>query len=160
MDNPEINSLDQMTIDPKTMPLGRMLANLGRTHAMRVDQAMDEIGLYRGQAILLLTLAEQDGLIHTEIAGRLCISPAAASKVIKRMEELGYVQRTPDPADERLSRVFLREEGRAKLDDVHAVFRAINVRLVAGFSPKEEAGLRAFLGRMIQNLQDESFKRG
>ena len=154
MDNPKTKALDRMGDNPRAMPLGRMLANLARTHAMRVDQAMDEIGLYRGQAILLLTLAEQDGLTHTAIAERLCISPAAASKVIKRMEALGYVQRTPDPADERLSRVFLQEDGRAKLDDVHAVFRAINARLVEGFSPKEESVLRAFLGRLIENLQN------
>ncbi len=145
----------RMGDNPRTMPLGRMLANLARTHAMRVDQAMDEIGLYRGQAILLLTLAEQDGLTHTAIAERLCISPAAASKVIKRMEGLGYVQRTPDPADERLSRVFLLELGRAKLDDIHTVFRSINARLVQEFSPEEQVVLKDFMGRMIDNLQDD-----
>ena len=139
---------------PTPLPLGLMLANLARTHAMRVDQAMDKIGLYRGQAILLIILAEQDGLIHSEIAGRLCISPAAASKVIKRMEELGYVQRTPDPVDERLSRVFLLEHGRAKLDDIHTVFRSINARLVREFSPQEQVVLQNFLSRMITNLQD------
>ena len=141
--------------DPENIPLGRLLANLARTHAMRVDQAMDEIGLYRGQAILLLTLADQDGLTHSAIAERLCISPAAASKVIKRMEELGYVQRTPDPADERLSRVFLLEHGRARLDDIHSVFWSINTRLVQDFSPEEQGVLKDFLGRMIQNLQDD-----
>ena len=138
----------------KNMPLGRLLANLGRTHSMRVDQLMDGIGLFRGQAILLMTLAEQDGLTHSEIAERLCISPAAISKVIKRLEGLGYLQRTPDPADERLSRVYLLEDGRVMVDDIHRVFREMNTRLVNGFSPQELVVLRDFLGRMIDNLQE------
>ena len=154
MDNSNVRLPGWRLDDPKTIPLGRMLANLARTHAMRMDQHMDEIGLYRGQAILLLTLAKQDGLTHSEIAERLCISPAAVSKVIKRMEGLGYVQRTPDPADERLSRVFLQDDGRAKLDDIQTLFLSINSRLMKNFSPQEQVTLRDFLSRMIDNLQD------
>ena len=144
-------------IDPENMPLGRMLANLGRQHAMRIDQLMEQVGMYHGQAFLLLTLAECDGLqkllTHSEIAEKLRISPAAASKVIKRMENLGYVRRDPDPLDERVSRVTLLEDGRAKLDDIHAVLRTINLRMVEGFSPDEQAKLREFLLRMLINLQ-------
>lgn len=143
--------------DPENMPLGRLLANLGRQHAMCIDQLMEQVGLYRGQAFLLLTLAEGDGLqtlfTHSEIAEKLRISPAAASKVIKRMESLGYVQRDPDPLDERVSRVTLLEGGRAKLDDIHAVFQTINLRMVGGFTTEEQAELREFLLRMYNNLQ-------
>ncbi|HWQ84915.1 MAG TPA: MarR family transcriptional regulator [Anaerolineales bacterium] len=138
----------------ENLPMGRLLANLGRTHGMRIDQLMEQIGLYRGQAILLLTLAEQNGLTHGEIAERLCISPAAASKVIKRMEGLGYVQRTTDPTDERVSRVYLLDGGRAKLDDIHAVFHAINARMLKDFSPEEHAALHRMLLRMTHNLQN------
>ena len=145
--------------EPNTIPLGRLLANLGRQHALRVDQLMDQIGLYRGQAILLLTLAEQEGqrmlLTHSEIAEKLCISPAAASKVIKRMESLGYLQRMPDPADERVSRVSLLSGGREKLDDIHGVFRKINELLVMDITPQEQVVLRDLLGRMLNNMQED-----
>jgi len=147
-----------MTQFIEDMPLGRILANLGRTHAMRVDQRMDQIGLYRGQAILLLTLARQAErqapLTHSEIAEKLHISPAAASKVIKRMECLGYLQRTSDPDDERVSRVVLLEGGRAKLDDIFEVFQEVNGRMLQGISPEEQARLRDLMGRMLANLQE------
>lgn len=147
-----------MPQSPEEMPLGRILANLGRTHAMRVDQRMDQVGLYRGQAILLLTLArqaeQQTPLTHSEIAEKLHISLAAASKVIKRMESLGYLQRTSDPDDERVSRVVLLEGGRAKLDDVFAVFQEVNGRMLQGISPEEQKLLRNLMGRMLANLQE------
>ncbi len=84
-----------------SIPLGRLIADIGRLQASRLDQMMDELGLYRGQAVLLIVLGEQDGLTHSEIAEALKISPAAATKVIKRLEELGYLQRRADPSDDR-----------------------------------------------------------
>ena len=68
--------------------IGPLMANIGRLHATRADRFMDRIGLFRGQAFLLMILSEQDGLTHSEIADKLEISPAAATKVIKRMEAL------------------------------------------------------------------------
>ena len=143
-----------MPITPE-MPLGQILAILGRVHAMRIDQRMEQVGLYHGQAILLLTLAKRDGLTHSEIARKLSISPAAASKAIKRMESLGYLQRTPDPQDERVSRVVILEGGREKLDDIFSVFQAVNGRMLQGISAEEQAELRDVMVRMACNLLDE-----
>jgi len=86
--------------------LGWLLVSVCRLHYTRVDQSMDQIGLYRGQAFLLMTLSRLDGMTHSEIAEKLEISPAAVTKVSKRMEQAQYLLRRADPADERVSRVF------------------------------------------------------
>jgi MarR family transcriptional regulator, organic hydroperoxide resistance regulator len=135
------------------IPLGRLIADVGRLQASRLDQMMDEIGLYRGQAVLLIVLGEADGLTHSEIAETLKISPAAATKVIKRLEELGYLQRRADSSDERISRVFLLEGGRAVLDQIHAVFRRVNRVILNDFTNDEQAQLRGLLTRVYANLQ-------
>lgn len=139
------------------LPLGRLLANLCRLQATRADQLMDQIGLYRGQGILLVILAEQDGLTHSEIAEKLRISPAAATKVIKRLEKLRYLRRQPDPQDERLSRVFLQAEGRAIINQIHAAFGTINRQMLAGITPEEQGQLRQLLGKMQANLENANF---
>jgi len=139
------------------LPLGRVLANLCRLQARRADQLMDQIGLYRGQAILLVILAEQDGLTHTEIAEKLHISPPAATKVIKRLEKLSYLRRQPDPADERLSRVFLQQEGRAVIDQIHVAFGRINTVMMEGFTSEELELIRSLLSRLQANLEQGAF---
>jgi DNA-binding MarR family transcriptional regulator len=132
--------------------LGQMLVSVCRLHHTRADQSMDKIGLYRGQARLLMTLSEQDGLPHSEIAEKLEISAPAATKVIKRMEEAHYVQRRADPADERVSRVYLQAQGHAVSAEIRRTFGRLDRAMFDGLSESEMLRLRDLLTRMQTNL--------
>lgn len=134
------------------------ISSLGRLHAKRVDRAMEErLGLFRGQAMLLMTLARKDGLMHSEIAEKLEISPAAATKVIKRMEELHYVQRKSDPQDERISRVFLREEGWIEVRHIRNIFKQVDEIMVSDLTPEEQETLLSLLARVHNRLLNDPF---
>jgi DNA-binding MarR family transcriptional regulator len=132
--------------------LGRLLIGVSRLHHTRADQSMDRIGLYRGQAQLLMTLSDQDGLPHSEIAGKLEVTAPAATKVIKRMEEGHYVQRRADPTDERVSRVYLQPEGRAYIGEIRRAFRRLDQAMFDGLSERDLLRLRDLLTRMQANL--------
>lgn len=132
--------------------LGRLLASVCRLHHTRANQSMDKIGLYRGQARLLMTLSQQDGLSHSEIAEKLGISAAAASKVIKRMEQAHYVQRQTDTADERVSRVHLQAQGHALIAEIRRTFGRLDATMLDGLSEPDLEQLRDLLTRMQANL--------
>ncbi len=136
------------------IPLGRLLGDTCRLQAIRIDQLMDELGVFRSQAIVLIILSEHDGLTHSEIAEKLRVSPAAATKVIKRLEQLHYLQRRPDPSDERLSRVYMLEDGRAILQQIKAVFHRVHCLMFADISAEEQADLRRILSHMYTNLRE------
>lgn len=133
--------------------MGRLLISVCRLHHTRADQAMERIGLYRGQAVLLIILSYGDGRTHSEIANKLEISPAAATKVIKRMEQAGYVRRQADPDDERISRVYLCDEGRALIAEINRVFGALDQAMLDGIPPADLDQLRNLLTCMQGNLQ-------
>lgn len=132
--------------------LGRLLVSICRLHHTRADQSMDKMGLYRGQAILLMILSEQDGMTHSEIAEKLEISPSAATKVIKRMEQAHYVQRRGDPADERVSRVYLQAQGHAVIAEIDAAFGRLDQMMFDGLAEPDLERLRELLVRMQTNL--------
>lgn len=136
--------------------LGKLLVSVCRLHHARADQSMEGMGLYRGQAHLLMVVARQDGMTHSEVAAALRISPAATTKVIKRMEEQGYVQRQADAADERVSRVYLQEKGRALVAQIGAAFARLDRAMLDGVSEPELQRLRELLMQMHANL--ESFQ--
>lgn len=133
--------------------LGRLMVNVCRLHHTRADQSMDRIGLYRGQAILLMILSQHDGMTHSEIAEKLEISPAAATKVIKRMEQAGYLQRQADPADERVSRVCLRDKGRALIAEIDGAFGELDRMMFDGLSEPDLKRFRDLLTQIQANLQ-------
>lgn len=133
--------------------IGRLLGNIGRAHSTQADRHMEKVGLFRSQALVLFILSDQDGLTHSELAEKLEISPAATTKVIKRLEGLNFLQRQPDPSDERVSRVFIRDEGRGVIQQIHKAFESIDQNLVKNFSLEEQKMLYGFLSRMYENLQ-------
>jgi DNA-binding MarR family transcriptional regulator len=133
--------------------LGHLMGSVCRLHHTRADQSMEQIGLYRGQAILLMILSRHDGITHSEIAEKLRVSPAAATKVIKRMEGAGYVQRKADPADERVSRVYLQDEGRALIAEIEGVFGVLDRAMFEGLSEPDLVRFRDLLTQMAGNLQ-------
>ena len=139
-----------MIKDKKKM--GQLLGNVGRLHAKRADQFMSEMGIYRGQAILLLILSDHDGITHSEIAEKLDISPAAASKVIKRLEKLKYLKRQSDELDERVSHLYMQEEGRLMLSKIIGVFKKLEEISFTGFSEEEKNTFTEMLLRIQGNL--------
>ena len=132
--------------------MGSLLAQTCRLHYARVHELLEKIGLYRGQPPMLHALWEQEGLSHTELAARLQISPATITKMIQRMERAGFIQRKSDPQDQRLSRVYLTEAGRAIRGEVEAIWFHIEAETFAGFSIQEKESLRNLFLRIQNNL--------
>lgn len=132
--------------------LDQLLAQVSRLHHARAHEHLEALGLYRGQPPLLRALWEQEGLSHTELAERLRVTPATMTRMLQRMERAGFLVRKPDAADERISRVYLTEAGRAVEAGVRQVVRKMEAECFAGLTTEERATLRALLLRVRDNL--------
>ncbi len=136
--------------EPNTLDF--LLSQVCHHHHFRANALLEALGLYRGQPPVLFALWDQEGLTHTELAERLQNTPATITKMLQRMEKAGFVQRRPDASDQRVSRVYLTETGRAIRARVQAVWDMMEADTFAGFSDEERLLLRAFLQRIRQNL--------
>lgn len=144
-----------MNIDPaQHISPGKNFPRVNRMIKKSADLLLEKSGLHHGQARLLMILSHSDGMSHSQIAKELHISPAAATKVIKRMEQEGYVQRRSDDSDERVSRVYLQEAGFTLMKKIQATFAELETLMFTGFTEDEMAALEDFLNRINQNLQE------
>lgn len=132
--------------------LGQLLMHVCRARGKTADQFMEQSNLYRGQGLLLSFISKHEGLTHSEIAEKLNVSPAATTKVTKRLEKSGYLERRSDEHDERISRVFLREEGRGMIEQISTSFQRLDQKTFAGFSDNELDQFRDYLNRILENL--------
>jgi len=135
-----------------TQKLDFLLGHVCHLYRGRVHALFEELGLYRGQPPVLHALWEQEGLTHSELAARLHVQPATMTKMIRRMERAGFVERCSDPADQRVSRVYLTPAGRAIRVDVERIWERLRQELFEGFTLEEQVLLRRFLLQIRDNL--------
>ena len=141
-----------MSQQPKSESIDFLLAQICRLHHARAHTLLEELGLYRGQPPVLFALWEQEGATHGELAARLHVKPATITKMLKRMEKAGFVERRSDPADQRVSRVYLTDAGRSIRNEVEQVWRTLEDETFVGFSLEERVLLRRFFLQMRDNL--------
>jgi DNA-binding MarR family transcriptional regulator len=58
-----------------------------------------------------------DGIRLTDLASRAQLSMATTSELVTELQQLGYLERRPDPADARAKLIFPTPRGRQALDD-------------------------------------------
>jgi DNA-binding MarR family transcriptional regulator len=88
------------------------------------------ISHFEYQVLALLSEAPDRTLRMSELATQAEGSLPRLSQVVARMEQRGWVHRTPDPADGRYTLATLTDQGRAKVTDaapghVHEVRRLV-----------------------------------
>ena len=141
-----------MSSSPDSESLDFLLAQICRLHHARAHTLLEALGLYRGQPPMLHALWEQEGLTHGELAARLHVQPATVTKMIQRMERTGFVECKPDAQDQRVSRVYLTDAGRAIQTEVKQVWRTMEDETFAGFTPEERVWMHRFFLHMRENL--------
>ena len=128
---------------------GFVLAKVCKAHRGSVGGMLAEVGLHVGQEMVLIELWQSDGLRGGELACRLGVEPPTVTKMLRRLENLGLVERRPDPADARSFRVYLTEKGRGLEDPVSLCWERAERRTLAGLDPSE----RRELGRLLTKVR-------
>jgi DNA-binding MarR family transcriptional regulator len=141
-----------MSSSPKPESIDFLLAQICRLHHARAHTLLETLGLYHGQPPMLHALWKQEGLTHSELAAKLHVQPATMTKMVKRMEKAGFVERKSDPDDQRVSRVYLTDAGRAVKAEVRQVWRTMEEETFDGFTMEERVLLRRFFLQMRENL--------
>jgi DNA-binding MarR family transcriptional regulator len=129
------------------------LAQLCKAHRYEIDSALRrELSLRAGQEMMLLQLLADDGISQSQLVERLCVEPPTVTKMIQRMEEQGFVERSPDANDARVMRVYVTERGRAMHVAMEQCWMDVDRRATHGMTPEERALLRRLLIQMRDNL--------
>jgi MarR family transcriptional regulator, organic hydroperoxide resistance regulator len=131
---------------------GYTLAKVCRAHRGKVGDLLAEIGLHVGQEMVLIELWEQDGLRGGELAERLGVEPPTITKMLRRLEDCGFVERRQDPRDARSFRIYLTEEGRSLEESVARRWEQVEEKTFAGMSVGQRRNFHRLLTEVRANL--------
>lgn len=94
------------------------------------------------------------GLSGADLARVALLTPQTVGLIIRNLERDGAIRKTPHPVHGRVLQWTLTRRGAALLDRCGHRVRAVERRLVAGFSAKAQATVRRWLSKIAAELQD------
>jgi DNA-binding MarR family transcriptional regulator len=103
----------------------------------------------------LMVVAAADGATAPALASALGVGATTVTGIVDRLERRGLTERRPDPADRRVRRIVLTDEGRRLLTDFNESSRARRRAIFAKLSPGILAGLAEGLEAMEQVIMDD-----
>ena len=140
---------------PIRVKTGHMLAKVCRAHRGNVGELLAEVGLHVGQEMVLIELWEHDGLRGGELAARLGVEPPTVTKMLRRLENCGFVVRRQDPDDARSFQVFLTEEGHALEGPVTLCWDRVEEKTFAALSAEERRIFHELLTKVRAELEPD-----
>lgn len=130
-----------------------LLEQVGKAHSNKMNQILEKINMHKGQPMMLFLLCKEDGISQATLAKELMIKPATVSMMVKRMEKAGLVTRKRDAEDERISNVYVTDEGREIGSQLKSFQKEMEEVVFDGFSEVEKADIKNYLERILKNLK-------
>ncbi|MBW9205138.1 MarR family transcriptional regulator [Mumia sp. zg.B53] len=93
------------------------------------------------------------GVRGSDLADAVSVHKSTVSRGIAQLEQLGLVERVPDPTDGRARLISLTEVARERLAEVRATRRARLARAIADWTEDDLDTLASLLGRLNTGLE-------
>ncbi|GAA2722667.1 MarR family winged helix-turn-helix transcriptional regulator [Cellulomonas aerilata] len=143
-----------MPLDPSTWPTGRLLSSAARRIEREFNAHLDAWDLNHASLPVLVHLAVQDHS-QRELAAATGVTEQTMSRLLARIERLGYVTRKPHAEDRRRHVIALTEQGARVLRE--AADRERSEAMVArGLTAEEMRELRRLLTALVAAHPDPS----
>lgn len=138
--------------DPDGLLAEQLLRLTRRVHRIQKRHLeRRELGITPAQSRLLRTLAHYGTPPRmADLAERLEVVPRAVTTLVDGLEANGKVRRVPDPANRRVTRIELTDDGRAALRELRAARRTAAEEILAPLGDEQ----RATLGELLDALID------
>lgn len=108
------------------------LTKLSRKLQTVFNQQVTAVGLTYPRARSLFVLAKRGQLTQSELAFELQLEQATVVRLVDRMEEIGLVERKPDPTDRRIKLLTLTPHGEEQAGMVRKVASDMRAQVFNG----------------------------
>ena len=115
----------------------RMIMEISRLYMMKCFGRLQKLGIHPRQMPILAVLWRKDGCSQKELAEKLDVKPPTVTVSIQRLEKAGIIFRRQDEKDQRVSRIYLSEEGRSIIEEGMRMAKESEEQVFAGFSESE-----------------------
>jgi DNA-binding MarR family transcriptional regulator len=135
-----------------TDSLGFLLADVSRLLRRTFQQRMEGSEITFVQARVLVNVARKEGIRQVELADLLELQPIALVHLIDQLEQMGMVERRPDPADRRAYQLFLLDAAAPHLAAIRQIGASIQADILRGLNKQQSVQFLSSLRVVRDNL--------
>lgn len=142
---------------PSRPLIGLLLRLLYQHYAQDIDAALSEAGFgdIRPAHANVFPFVPPEGISVSGLAELARVRKQTMAEAVDQLEQMGYVERRPNPDDRRSRLVFLTERGASVKPVTHATAARVEARWAELTSRKDLEALRASLLRLLTELRAE-----
>lgn len=135
--------------------IGLLLRLLYQHYAQDIDAALSEAGFgdIRPPHANVFPFVPPEGISVSELADLARVRKQTMAQAVEQLEDMGYVERRPNPHDRRSRLVFLTERGASVKPVTHATAARVEQDWARLTSPEELETLRATLLHLLARLR-------
>jgi len=125
---------------------------VSRLTSLNFEREAAGLDLSIAQCKVLIWLQRNQGLSQVRLAELTGTEPMTLVRILDRMEQDGWVERRPDPADRRARRLYMKDAALPVVDEIWRIADRARAAALAGLSAAERDTLISLLGRIHDNL--------
>jgi DNA-binding MarR family transcriptional regulator len=134
--------------DQPPRSVGFLLSQLGFVGSKGFTQALSPIGIDPREFLLMRFVATAEGQSQQALAERLGVPASRMVALVDRLEDVGVIERRPDPEDRRIRRLHLTRKGRNTLERAFKIAVEFEQRLCSGLTDAEREQLIDLLHKL------------
>jgi DNA-binding MarR family transcriptional regulator len=142
---------------PERPLIGLLLRLVYQHYSQDIDAALREAGFgdIRPGAANVFPFVPPEGITVSRLAELARVRKQSMAQAVDQLEASGYVERRPNPRDQRSRLVLLTDRGRSVPPVTHAAAQRVEERWAELNGPAEFDALRASLLRLLTELRNQ-----
>ncbi|THA47087.1 MarR family winged helix-turn-helix transcriptional regulator [Streptomyces sp. A1136] len=133
-------------------PISHTIFRVARLHRMIAGQLLRRVGLYPGQELVMMQLWELGPQRQTDLVRLIDSDAATMTRTVQRLENAGFVRRSPSPTDKRAVIVEPTAASLALRREVERTWAELEAAATGDLSADERTTTLDVLQRLEQNL--------
>ncbi|WP_321955788.1 MarR family winged helix-turn-helix transcriptional regulator [Paraburkholderia bannensis] len=125
--------------------IGYLLRQAGAAQRLRMERALDDLGVTPPQFVVLTMLVAYPGVSGADLARLAALTPQTVSVIVANLARNALIERTPHPVHGRIQQIEVTQAGQALLKQCRARVKKLEAQMLEGFSADEEQVIRRWL---------------
>ena len=135
--------------------LAYLLRQAQAASRLTLERALGDLGVTPPQFVVLTMLRAYPGLSGADLARVALLTPQTVGVIIRNLERDRAIRKTPHPVHGRVLQWQLTRHGATLLGRCRRRAMALERRLAAGLTAKEQSIVRRWLSKMAADLQQD-----